>query len=237
MESHQQSIWDGTMRAHIREFLYRRLSVSFAKSGDDIQLRQLVNQASPGTYVDVGSWHPTKASNTYYFSLRGWKGICIDPNPQLAPLYADLRPRDTFVNCAVGKSASELRYYMLSDVNSSMNTLDLGFLKSNGLEGDIQCAIDIPTRSLEEVLSTNTVGDERIDFFDIDVEGFDLEVLESNSWSRYRPGVVLVETCLCIEDDLTSDTTKYLNRMGYRLLAKTIISGALGNLLFVDDVP
>lgn len=34
----------------IREFIYKRYNISFSKSGDDIQIRKLIKQTSPGVY-------------------------------------------------------------------------------------------------------------------------------------------------------------------------------------------
>ncbi len=71
------------MKNKIREFIYNRYNISFSKSGDDIQLMKLINKQTPGAYVDVDSWHPVKASNSYYFYVRGWKGICINSKSRI----------------------------------------------------------------------------------------------------------------------------------------------------------
>jgi hypothetical protein len=73
-----------------------------------------------------------------------------------------------------------------------------------------------------------------LDFFDIDVEGFDLEVLKTNDWELYRPRFILIETDLEIKEDINSEIVKYLESLGYNLIAKSIISGNLGNL-FLED--
>lgn len=219
----------------IRRKIYKRYNISFSKSGDDIQLMKLINQSTPGTYVDIGCWHPVKASNTYFFSLRNWKGICIDPNPELENLYKKFRPNDVFINCAVGKTEANLNYYMLSENNSSMNTLNLDFLKKHDLEGDIKNTIGIPTFSLKDILDKNVSVNERLDFFDVDVEGFDLQVLQSNDWDKYRPKIVITETDISIKEDMISEITAYLESVNYRLIGKTVISGNLGNLLFLDN--
>ena len=45
----------------------KRFKVSFSKSGDDILLNKLINETTPGVYLDVGSWEPKQYSNTYFF--------------------------------------------------------------------------------------------------------------------------------------------------------------------------
>jgi len=219
----------------IKRKIYQRYNISFSKSGDDLQLMKLINQSTPGTYVDIGCWHPVKASNSFFFSLRNWKGICIDPNPELEKLYKKFRPNDVFVNCAVGETDANLNYYMLSDNNSSMNTLNLDFLKKHDLEKDIKKTITIPTFSLKEILDKNISVNDRLDFFDVDVEGFDLQVLQSNDWEKYRPKVVVTETDISIKEDVVSEITTFLESVNYRLVGKTVMNGDLGNLLFLDN--
>ena len=219
----------------IREFIYKRYTISFSKSGDDIQLMKLIKNSSPGLYVDIGSWHPVKASNSYFFHLRGWKGICIDPNPEMIDLYAKLRPTDIFLNCAVGDSVQNLNYYMLTDNYSSMNTLDYNFIVSHKLENEVKEVKNIPVYNLKTLLEQHVNSNDRLDFFDIDVEGYDLEVLKTNDWDKFRPKIIIIETDIAIQDDINSPVTQYLARQKYRLLGKSIIDQNLGNLFFIDD--
>jgi len=223
------------MRNIIREFIYKRYNISFSQGGgDDIQLKKLIKQTTPGVYVDIGCWHPVKASNTYYFYLRGWKGICIDPNPELKLLFDKFRPKDNFINCAIGQGSEGLNYYQLNDNYSTMNTLNFDFIKKHNLESEIKNVLKIPVYNLKDVLDKQISKHDRIDFFDIDVEGFDLEVLKSNDWVKYRPKVILIETDLSIQKDINSEIVEYLKSVSYKLIAKSILNGDLGNLFLID---
>lgn len=217
----------------IREKIYKRYNISFSKTGDDIQLMKLINNSMPGAYVDIGSWHPVKASNTYYFYVRGWKGISIDPNPELQTLYKQLRPNDNFINAGIGISTTSLEYFMLEE--SSMNTFSQDFIVKHQLESKIIKQISVPLYSLEEILDKNLGKNDRLDFFDIDVEGLDLDVLKSNDWNKYRPKVIVIETDISIQDDINSEIVKYLEIQNYRLIGKSIINGNLGNLFLISN--
>lgn len=217
----------------IKEFIRKRYNISFSKSGDDIQLMKLINNNIPGTYVDIGSWHPINASNTYFFSLRGWKGICIDPNPELKALYDKFRPKDNFINAGIGESGTSLEYLMLEE--SSMNTFSMDFLKKHQLESKIIKKINVPLYSLKEILENTLDKNDRLDFFDIDVEGFDLEVLKTNDWVKYRPKVIVIETDISIKEDVNSEVVKYIELQNYRLIGKSVINGDLGNLFLIDN--
>jgi hypothetical protein len=56
-----------------------------------------------------------------------------------------------------------------------------------------------------------------IDFMTVDVEGFDLQVLKSNDWARFRPAVVLFEDEEAIQSNRfwESSISSYLLQQGY----------------------
>lgn len=80
---------------------------SYAQSGEDIiawgEMSGIARNTPTGFYVDVGAYHPKLFSNTYLFYKKGWKGICIDPNPEMEKLFKWVRPRDRFLNVGVGE--------------------------------------------------------------------------------------------------------------------------------------
>lgn len=219
----------------LKELIYKRYNISFSKSGDDIQLFKLINSIKPGVYVDIGCWHPIKASNSYFFHLRKWKGLCIDANPDLKPLYKKYRSGDIFLNYGIGTSEEPMVFNFLNEGFSSMNTFNMEFLKSENLEIQIKSSLKIPVLSLSEILETHLDLNDRLDFFDVDVEGSDLDVLKSNNWDKFRPKIIMVETNKSLNNDVNSELADYLTRVGYKLIGKSIINGNLGNLLFQNN--
>ncbi|MDH4403673.1 MAG: FkbM family methyltransferase [Flavobacterium sp.] len=217
----------------LKRYLAKKPNISFAKSGDDIQLMMLLNEKTPGTYVDVGCWHPKQASNTYFFYLRNWKGICIDPNPELIKLYKKFRPNDHFINAGIGASDESLDYFMFKE--SSMNTFSEDFYEKYKIHSPLIKKVKIPLVSLKEVLDKNLNENDRLDFFDVDVEGFDLEVLKTNDWKKYRPKIIIIESDIPLKEDLDSEIVHYLALQDYRLIGKSIIHDDLGNLFFISN--
>ncbi len=221
------------MKKWLKNKLFSTLNVSFSKSGEDVQLRKLIGASDPGAYVDVGCWDPKKASNSYFFYLRKWKGICIDPNPGLIVPYQQIRPDDTFLNMAISTREGELKYYMFDENHDSMNTLDQDFVSLHHLEDKIIQTKQVPVKTLKSVLDQHLAQEDRLDFFDIDVEGFDLEVLKSNDWEKYRPKIILCEADEPLEMSLSSDITLYLKEKDYKLIGKSCINENLGNLYYL----
>ena len=46
---------------------------------------------------------------------------------------------------------------------------------------------------MRDILRRHLPPDTQIDLLNIDVEGLDLEVLQSNDWSKFKPKVIIVE--------------------------------------------
>jgi FkbM family methyltransferase len=164
---------------------------------------------------------------------RNWKGICIDPNPELVDLYKKIRPKDHFINAGIGASSESLDYFMFKE--SSMNTFSEDFYEKYKEHSPLLKKIKIPLVSLKEVLDKNLKENDRLDFFDIDVEGLDLEVLKTNDWEKYRPKIIIIESDIPLKEDLDSAIVHYLALQNYRLIGKSIIHTDLGNLFFISN--
>lgn len=218
----------------IKEFIYKRYRISFSKSGEDLLLAKILQNFKSGTYVDIGCWDPIKASNSYYFYLRGYKGICIDPNPQLKDGFKKHRKSDKLITCGVGESNSILDYYMIKK-DSSMNTFDPKFIEENNLHNSVEKILKIPIRPLGEILREECIPKQELLFFDVDVEGYDLQVLRSNDWGNFNPYAVVVESTLSLKEDMESEVNDFLEEKGYKILAKSLINKDLGNLVFLKE--
>ena len=51
---------------------------SFSQCAEDMIARSLID-TSAGRYVDIGSGHPVRGSNTYSLYRQGWSGLLVDP--------------------------------------------------------------------------------------------------------------------------------------------------------------
>jgi len=222
------------VKSRFKRYLYRRLKTSFAKSGEDIQVWQILGMPNRGLYVDIGSHHPIRGSNSYFFYLRGWKGICVDPNPSLAELYRRLRPSDVFLDRAVSDSWENLVYYQFEDSKSNLNTLSAELAES--LDFPTVRKTELPTTTLEKIFIEFLDDGETIDFLTVDCEGMDEAVLRGNDWSRYRPRVVCVETHSSLAEDISSSLTRLMERAAYELVGKTVLgprAPGVGSLIFL----
>ena len=210
---------------------------SYSQEGEDRVLASLLfkvhggKEISDGFYVDVGAHHPYRYSNTCFFYRRGWRGINIDAMPGSMDLFRKERPRDINVETGIGRQAGTSKFYVFNV--PALNTFDEDLAKARSNDAwRVTQTLDVPIAPLSKILQEHLPKGRTIDFLTVDVEGFDMDVLQSNDWSHYRPSVVLVETFGRSVDDLALDpVTGYMRSLGYVAYAKTV-----NTTLFVDGI-
>jgi FkbM family methyltransferase len=230
----------------LRLALYRRLrsgfphdfpvehaNETFSACGEDRILAYLFSQlAIPAPrYLDVGAWHSCVANNTYLFYRAGAKGVCVEPNPDMAPVFREKRPRDELLN--VGVSAEEsgpCRYYLFED--SCLNTFDAQEAAARARSGKqpIVEEISVPVVRLESII-TNYFPD-GLELLSLDTEGFDLALLKSLNYGEQRPLAICVETVGFSETlakPKTNVITSFLALHGYAPYADTFV-----NTIYID---
>lgn len=225
--------WD----SHRNQWLFKLLTLkrtllppkarrSFAQEGEDMILERLLDGVTRGAYVDVGAHHPTRFSNTYHFYRRGWSGMNIDAMPGSMGAFRKLRPRD--INLEVGISATHgfTSFNLFNE--PALNSFDeeLSFSRHQSPnQYKIIGKRTIETHPLKDVLDKHWPADRHIDFMSIDTEGLDLEVLQSNDWQRYRPGLLIVELLDCPLTELSGHPiSQFVASHGYHPKSKALNS-------------
>lgn len=165
---------------------------SYSQNGEDLIIDALLGCKPEGVYVDIGANDPVALSNTKRFYDRGWSGLCIEPNPQKYVELCQQRPRDIILNIGISDVYGHEPFFVLD--HDSVSTFDLKTAKETNLERGtkIQDTLGITIKRLEAVLPTYLDGTP-IDFMSIDVEGYEMKVLSSNDWTKYRPKVIVIE--------------------------------------------
>lgn len=210
------------------DFYDKKGQLSYAQEGEDRVLSSLLyklhggRQINDGFYVDVGAHHPYRYSNTCLFYKQGWHGINIDAMPGSMSAFRKQRPRDINLESGIARETGTRKLFLFNE--PALNTFDesLASARCND-DWPIATTVDVRMVPLSEILREYLPSGKAIDFLTVDVEGFDLEVLQSNDWQKYRPTVVLVETLGLTIDDLASDpVTAYLRSLQYVVYAKTV---------------
>jgi FkbM family methyltransferase len=206
---------------------------SYSQQAEDLHIQRYFGTRGQGFYVDIGAYHPFQYSNTQLFYSRGWRGINIEPNPDQFAFFPQYRPQDTNLNLAVGDAGETLTYYCFNEpaINSFSKPHADDWASRDGFY--ITRTLQIATLPLADILEKHLPGGQAIDFISIDAEGWDLAVLASNDWQRYRPQLVLVEAGISADSPIGHlPVSQYLQKVGYRLWC---VSG--GTLFFENIYP
>lgn len=201
-------IWEIQMR--LKWFFLK----SYSQGNEDILIDKLLNRKRKGFYVDIGAYDPTRFSNTKRFYLRGWKGINIEPNPINAAKFNKFRPKDINLTIGVANKNGLLDFFEFDP--KTLSTFSKTTAKKYQKQGfKLKKTIKIKVQKLGDVLKNKAT--EHIDFFNIDTEGFDLQVLKSNNWDNFKPTVICIESSQKGIDNM-------LSKLGYRKIYQTYIN-------------
>jgi len=187
---------------------------SYAQHGEDLQMAQLLKEArAHGPYVDVGCNHPFKLSNTFLLYRRGWRGLCVDPLPRFAPLYARWRPQDRFVRMAIGETAGTLPFYEFeSDV---LSTLDAGLAAQYQKQSyRLRATGSVQVARLDTLLERSDLQ-APLSLLSIDIEGHELPALKSIDLARWRPALICLEVATA-DGRRNEGAIAYLAEQGYQ---------------------
>ena len=176
-------------------YMYYRPKIFFPKKtysmyGEDIIIEQFFKNKKKGFYVDIGCYHPLEGSNTYLLFKKGWNGINADVNRLSIELFNRAREKDHNVNLAVSNNKQKLKIYFRKKINM-LNTSSKKLAKIHFRNGFQERVIN--ACPLNEIIKKSKFNSKKIDFLNIDVEGKELNVLESLNFSRYKPKLICIE--------------------------------------------
>lgn len=148
-----------------------------------------------GIYIELGAHNGITQSNTKFFEeTLSWNGILIEAHPNIFDLLRINRPNNYLFNELVSNSKDELNYIyingieLVGGVKESLS--DMHFDKYYNNYPSQGNKIMKPKSLTEIVHSTNIT---HIDFFSLDVEGHEYEILLS--WDFSIPiDLILIET-------------------------------------------
>eukprot|EP01037_Dinobryon_pediforme_P012772 gene12772-12869_t len=180
---------------------------------EDVLLNRLFGARDTGFFVDVGAAHPVFENDTKALSDRGWRGINIEPNVTFFRELEQGRPRDRNLNLAVGDETGILTFHEV--VDTGLSTLDPDAARDAAEKGFTVVEHKVEVQSLRQILADAGAG--AIDLLKVDVEGFELKVLASNDWTRFRPSLIMTEATYPQTPVRRPDhITPFLSQHGYR---------------------
>ena len=100
------------------------MRMSYAQNLEDYHLDLVFGEQATGTYVDVGGGHPVADNVSFWFYLKGWRGLIVEPQESLAAVYAGVRPRDAVYCGLAGRGSGTVPFHQVEGLHglSSMVT-------------------------------------------------------------------------------------------------------------------
>ena len=206
---------------------------SYSQCGEDI-IVDFIREAlkiNTFSYLDIGANDPITINNTYLFYRKGFKGVCVEPDPILYDRLRRVRKGDVCLNAGIGtKAEKEADFYMMTV--STLNTFSKAEAERYQSYGNykIEKTMKVP------LISINGVIDQYLtpypNFVSLDIEGLDFEIMETFDFSRFRPEIFCIETLTYTADNTEKKIKKlvdFVTDNGYMLYADTYI-----NSIFVE---
>lgn len=178
-----------------------------------------------GNCIEVGAVDGVESSNTLVFEKMGWNCLCIEPQPGLGYYESLKNNRKLALNYAI--SSKETDDATFTVVYCSPDWLGGQKRAWNGMSGLVvderlieqhekldmhpdKQEIKVKTRRLDWCIE-NHFNHETIDFITIDVEGTELDVLQSFDVNKYNTRLMVIEN-----NFNDPDVENYLKPLGWK---------------------
>jgi FkbM family methyltransferase len=178
---------------------------------------------STGVLVEVGAARPDYLSISASFRRSGWQVIAVEPNPQFCAQHRALG-YDILEFACSNRDADDVEFTVIESRGSSYmgGVVTYESFSSLGVRGqfaDLLATVDtgartirVNVRKLDTILEGLGFQANQVDVLAVDVEGWELEVMEGFDLEFHRPSVLILEN-LFEEEALRS----YAEARGYRL--------------------
>jgi FkbM family methyltransferase len=152
-----------------------------------------------GFFVEAGAVDGVFESNTYFLERwRGWDGVLVEPVPEMYRRHRVNR-RVRSVNCALVSSTSRETTISITPAHALSRI-------ASTTSSDSAPVITVPARTLGSIL--DEFGNPRVDLLSLDVEGFELQVLQGLDFKRHRIDTIVIE---CLTDTSREETHAFLS--------------------------
>lgn len=180
-----------------------------------------------GIFLEMGALDGLMYSNTKFFEdTLGWTGILVEPHPNEFKNLTFFRPNCLLYNDIVSDSKEKVNFLFfersLSAISGIVDTLPEDHFKnwfdSNHpeIKSVSQFEAIMEPVSLTEIIKTS--GVDHIDFFSLDVEGHELNVLRSYDFSI--PIYLILIECLDVANPNEIEISNLLKKNGFVLVDK-----------------
>ena len=158
----------------------------YSQWGEDFFINSFFKNNNNGIYLDIGCFHPYMYSNTCLLHKKGWSGVNIDLDEKNIKLFNLERPNDINICKCISSDNSEKDLFFFHP-GSPINSLEKKTVKDKSNFS----LKKIKTFTLNSILEDHKIRN--IDYFNLDVEGHEIDILKNFDIKYYKPKVISVE--------------------------------------------
>jgi hypothetical protein len=155
----------------------------------DLKMLKYINYEN-GFFIECGANDGVNQSNTWYYEKKlNWRGVLIEPVPEVFKQLKKNRKSENLFFNNVLKSFNDKRKYirLIYDKKDSLIT------KIESKKNKNTYSFRSRAKTLNEIL-TISKAPKKIDFFSLDVEGDEINVLNGIDLKKYYFKYILIET-------------------------------------------
>ncbi|HEY3830262.1 MAG TPA: FkbM family methyltransferase [Solirubrobacteraceae bacterium] len=191
--------------------------------GMDRKLEEIID-LDGGVFVEAGGHDGYTQSNTYYLEkFRGWRGVLVEPMPEMAAEARRNRPGARLFQCALvdsdfGERDVEMEFGDLFTTIRGIRDGGEEWVRGGLVLGWREHRVErVPARSLSSLL--DEAGVDGVDLLSLDVEGYEAQALGGLDLTRHAPAWILVEM-----HDLEAGRREIGAVLGERYVEHTLLS-------------
>jgi FkbM family methyltransferase len=192
---------------------------------DKYVLENLFPKDFKGTMIEAGAGLPEYISMSKAFREKGWRTICVEPNPRYVQMHKDVG--NEIYQYALSTTNQENADFIICEDNPKGNGAFDGLstsaisLKQGFHKFKKQTTIKVDIVTLDWLLKKLNV--DKLDFAAIDVEGWELEVMKGFDPKLFNTKIIVLECYDHYKKNIIKDYNEYMSSIGY------ILDKALGH--------
>jgi FkbM family methyltransferase len=187
----------------IKNLLKKKFKRFYALNFLDKKMLEFINYKN-GFYIECGANDGLKQSNTFYYeNFKNWNGVLIEPSQKYYELIKNRSKKNFFFKnaCVSFKDENKKVKLMYNNLMTVALTKKNQIIDKNKFIDEGKKFLKKKENNFEfkiKGISLNRILDSCkspsvIDFFSLDVEGMELEVLKGIKFNKYKFKFILIE--------------------------------------------
>ena len=187
---HCQDLCADQELASFMSFYAEKWRSSRSQYSQDIFVMFITNCKQAGSFLEIGGADGITHSNTIALEKTfGWSGVLVEPDPSQFCQISKFRVGNTLINAAISPDGNygERKLRQIGQISALEGFEGKDYHYSRRMTSSR--FIRVKTISINQLLSEN-----HFDYFSLDVEGAELQILNSVKWSSInKPRVMTIE--------------------------------------------